>query len=224
MYILFIVSFQSCCIYITKMVVIPEVLQSQVRWTIFYVPLLVPAVHWSCTLHTFNKINIIQLLKCEYYKQSKLEKVHSLILDQRLRNTNGYQLYITVQSGMLVCRLSLCLSKHHAMKTYWGSGGIAPCILDLGTGWRLAVSFTPRPLYPQGKSPWYPLDRLKGQTVPWLKKDPVRNQQFIRQQQMFILSSKKRVWKSKIICLFYHTAITEHICAPLEISENTQYH
>jgi hypothetical protein len=21
------------------------------------------------------------------------------------------------------------------------------------------VSFTPRPLYPQGKSPWYPLDR-----------------------------------------------------------------
>jgi hypothetical protein len=31
---------------------------------------------------------------------------------------------------------SLCLTKHHAMKTYWGSGGIAPCILDLGTRWR----------------------------------------------------------------------------------------
>jgi hypothetical protein len=27
--------------------------------------------------------------------------------------------------------LSLCLTKHHAMKTYWGSGGIAPRILDL---------------------------------------------------------------------------------------------
>jgi hypothetical protein len=26
----------------------------------------------------------------------------------------------------------LCLTKHHAMKTYWG-GGIAPRILDLGT-------------------------------------------------------------------------------------------
>jgi hypothetical protein len=26
-------------------------------------------------------------------------------------------------------KLSLCLTKHHAMKTYWGSGGIAPRIL-----------------------------------------------------------------------------------------------
>jgi hypothetical protein len=24
---------------------------------------------------------------------------------------------------------SLCLTKHHAMKTYWGSGGIAPRLL-----------------------------------------------------------------------------------------------
>jgi hypothetical protein len=30
-------------------------------------------------------------------------------------------------------KLSLYLGKHHAMKTYWGSGGIAPRILDLGT-------------------------------------------------------------------------------------------
>jgi hypothetical protein len=28
------------------------------------------------------------------------------------------------------------LTKHHAMKAYWGSGGIAPRILDLGTIWR----------------------------------------------------------------------------------------
>jgi hypothetical protein len=27
----------------------------------------------------------------------------------------------------------LCLTKHRAIKTYWGSGVIAPCILDLGT-------------------------------------------------------------------------------------------
>jgi hypothetical protein len=30
------------------------------------------------------------------------------------------------------CRIkvkSLCLAKHHAMKAYWGSGGIAPRIL-----------------------------------------------------------------------------------------------
>jgi hypothetical protein len=45
----------------------------------------------------------------------------------------------------------------------WGSGGIPPCIIDLGTRWRWGVNFTPRPLYPQGKSPWGPLDwRLGG--------------------------------------------------------------
>jgi hypothetical protein len=30
-------------------------------------------------------------------------------------------------------KLSLGLVKYHAMKGYWGSGGIAPRILDLGT-------------------------------------------------------------------------------------------
>jgi hypothetical protein len=29
--------------------------------------------------------------------------------------------------------LSLCLTKHHDMNTYWGSGGIAPRIFNLGT-------------------------------------------------------------------------------------------
>jgi hypothetical protein len=58
--------------------------------------------------------------------------------------------------------LSLCLTKHHPMKTYWGSGGIAPRILDLGTRWRWVVSFTPRPLYSQWKSPRYPLGRRLG--------------------------------------------------------------
>jgi hypothetical protein len=43
-----------------------------------------------------------------------------------------------------------------------GSGGIAPHILDFGTRWRWMVSFTHRPLYPHGKRPWYPLDRLVG--------------------------------------------------------------
>jgi hypothetical protein len=43
-----------------------------------------------------------------------------------------------------------------------GEWGIAPPILDLGTRWRWVVSFTPRPLYPQGKSPCHPLDRKLG--------------------------------------------------------------
>jgi hypothetical protein len=39
------------------------------------------------------------------------------------------------------------------MKTYWGSGSIAPCILDLSTRWRWVVSFMPQMLYCQGKNP-----------------------------------------------------------------------
>jgi hypothetical protein len=58
-------------------------------------------------------------------------------------------------------KLSLCLTKNPAMKTYWGSGGRAR-IFDLGTRWMWVVSFTPRPLHPQGKSPRYPLNRRLG--------------------------------------------------------------
>jgi hypothetical protein len=61
------------------------------------------------------------------------------------------------------------LNKHQAMKAYWGSRCIAPRILDLGTRWRWVASFMPRPLYPQGMSPWYPLDRRVGrpQSQSW---------------------------------------------------------
>jgi hypothetical protein len=48
------------------------------------------------------------------------------------------------------------------MKAYWGSGGVAPRIINLNTRWKWMVSFTPRPLCTQGKSPWYPLDRRLG--------------------------------------------------------------
>jgi hypothetical protein len=48
------------------------------------------------------------------------------------------------------------------MEAYWESESIAPRILDLGSRWRWVVSFTPRPFYPQEKSPWYPLDRRLG--------------------------------------------------------------
>jgi hypothetical protein len=45
------------------------------------------------------------------------------------------------------------------MNAYWRSGGMAPHNLNLGTWWMWVVSFTPRPLYHQAKSPCYPLDR-----------------------------------------------------------------
>jgi hypothetical protein len=48
------------------------------------------------------------------------------------------------------------------MKMYLGNGGIAPRIPALGPRWRWVDSFTHRPLYPQGKNPWYPLDRRLG--------------------------------------------------------------
>jgi len=38
------------------------------------------------------------------------------------------------------------LTQHHAMKTYWGSGGIVPLIFDHGTRWRWVVSLTALPL------------------------------------------------------------------------------
>jgi hypothetical protein len=69
----------------------------------------------------------------------------------------------------LVKLLSLCLAKPRVMETYQllnlaqchedirKSGGITPCILDLGTTWRCVVSFMPRPLYPRGKSTTIPI-------------------------------------------------------------------
>jgi hypothetical protein len=62
----------------------------------------------------------------------------------------------------LTVKLSLCLAKHHAMKTSWRSGGIAPRILNLDTRWRLEVSFTSRPLYSRRNGPRYPWDRRLG--------------------------------------------------------------
>jgi len=53
------------------------------------------------------------------------------------------------------------------VKEYSESRSIDPRILDLGTRWRCVVSFTYRPLYPQGKSPWHQLDRRLG--APHLK-------------------------------------------------------
>jgi hypothetical protein len=45
------------------------------------------------------------------------------------------------------------------MKAYWGVEVEVHSFFDLGARWRCVVSFTPRPLSPQGKSPWYPMYR-----------------------------------------------------------------
>jgi hypothetical protein len=48
-------------------------------------------------------------------------------------NTNATTIFILPVKVKVKIKLSPCLIKHHAMKTYWESGGIAPRILDLGT-------------------------------------------------------------------------------------------
>jgi hypothetical protein len=48
------------------------------------------------------------------------------------------------------------------MKAHWGSGGIAPHLLDLGTRWRWVGQLHDLAALPPGRSPWYPLDRLGG--------------------------------------------------------------
>jgi hypothetical protein len=66
------------------------------------------------------------------------------------------------RQGGETINLSLCLTKHYAMKTYGGSGYIEPRFLDLGTTSRWVVTFTPLPLYPRRKNPRYPWDRKLG--------------------------------------------------------------
>jgi hypothetical protein len=50
-------------------------------------------------------------------------------------------------------KLSLCLTKHHVMKMYWGSGGTAPCILDLGMRGKWASASCPGHFTPRERAP-----------------------------------------------------------------------
>jgi len=49
----------------------------------------------------------------------------------------GHMLYGTgwCNHDTLKAKLSMCLAKYRAMKT-WGSGGIAPHVFNLGARWR----------------------------------------------------------------------------------------
>jgi hypothetical protein len=79
------------------------------------------------------------------------------------------------------------------MKTY-GEWMYRSAFLDLGTSWRWVVNFTPRPLYPRGKSPWYlwiggwvnvragldDFEKRKSLTLPGLELQPVASRGRIR--------------------------------------------
>jgi hypothetical protein len=59
-------------------------------------------------------------------------------------------------------QLSLRLTKHYAMKTYLGSGGIDPHILLTRHYMVVSDQVYAPPTYPQGKSLRYPFDRRLG--------------------------------------------------------------
>jgi len=69
--------------------------------------------------------------------------------------------YLSSHSIKVNVQLSLCFFLNWAPRHegVMGSGGIAPCILELGIRWRWVGGFNPLPLYHQVRNPWYPLDR-----------------------------------------------------------------
>jgi hypothetical protein len=58
------------------------------------------------------------------------------------RSSSPQSVAIPTEIHRLPWTLKHFLIKHHAIKTYWGSGGIAPHILKLGTRWWWTVSST----------------------------------------------------------------------------------
>jgi hypothetical protein len=72
------------------------------------------------------------------------------------------KLYACMTVGEVISLLCRCdysnnsFTEHQAIKAYCGSGGIAPCVLVIGTTWRWVDSFTHRPIYSPEKEPLVP--------------------------------------------------------------------
>jgi hypothetical protein len=70
-------------------------------------------------------------------------------------------------SGKVKVNLSLCFNWAPRHKGVLGEWRYSPhAFLIPGIRWRRLISFKPRPLYPQEKNPWYPLNR-------WSTKSPI---------------------------------------------------
>jgi hypothetical protein len=87
-----------------------------------------------------------------------LEICRVTIWSKSYRQTLSYGTRFTQKVKLPLCLTNYAL-RHEGV---WGSGCIDQRVLYLGPSWRWVVSFTPRPLYPRGKSPLYPLDRRLG--------------------------------------------------------------
>jgi hypothetical protein len=103
------------------------------------------------SLNVILRIISIYLEACQYVIVNSiisalLYQYRTIVTDKKNRRN--------IRSACVKLKLSLC-----AMKTYWGSGGIAVRVLDLGTRWWWMVNFTTRPLCPLCKVP--PVDEVK---------------------------------------------------------------
>jgi hypothetical protein len=59
------------------------------------------------------------------------------------------------------------------------------------------VSFTTRLLYPQGKSPWYPLGRRLGGPQRWVKSSLINVQFKIRKDYGILMAKSRGEWQGK---------------------------
>jgi hypothetical protein len=90
-----------------------------------------------------------------------------------------------------------------------GSGGRAPRILNLGTRRRWVVSFTPRSLYLQGKSPWYPVHgRLGGPQTQSERGGEEKNSQPLMDLELPIIQPVAQRYTAEL------TLVVKFFCRP----------
>jgi hypothetical protein len=83
----------------------------------------------------------------------------------------------------------------------WGCGRIDPHFLGLGTNWRWVFSFTPRPLYPPGKSPsthW-----IRGWVVPRASLDTMEKWKFLTLPELEFWPLSHPVHNRSLYCLHH---------------------
>lgn len=103
---------------------------------------------WPLTFRTKGTEDILNI-SCKQYRPSWIHDWWQLNAARRgsrgeRKVTWGWRSGMVPCSG--TCRLFLCKACRHVEK--WN-----PWIDDLGTGWKLVVSFMPRPICPRDKSP-----------------------------------------------------------------------
>jgi len=102
-------------------------------------------------------------------------------------------------------KVSPCFNSAPRYESVLGSGGRYPRIIDLGIRWRLVVRFAVRPLYRQGKSPWYPLDRILGGPQSCSSRSPQCTSKYLSQRSHTPIHSECRV--SAVPKMFWNVSI-----------------